>query len=598
MGIVSMQLKKRYTTMLVLISAVLMIIVGVSCVRPSPTSPALLATQATPAMETAVALPSASPRAPATVPPAAVPHPGRPLTNFASSHFSGSGNCAVCHSALTDSTGHDVSIDAHWRSAMMANSSKDPLWQAKVSSEVARSPALKAVIEDKCATCHMPMARTQAVADGSPVAVLDDGFLSPDNPLNQVAMDGVSCTLCHQVQDADLGQEESFSGHYVVDTTTVPPDRLIFGPFPRPVQNMMRNMVGFTPVQGGQTTDSGLCATCHTLYTPYVDAAGNVLGEFPEQTPYLEWEHSAYGDGVGEDQTCQQCHMPEADGAVVISNRPRGRMLSARSPFSQHHFVGGNTFMLKLLRARVEELGLTASTAHLDATLARTVKQLQTRTADLFIVEAQVEGDALTVVLNVENRAGHKFPSGFPSRRAWIHLTITDASGQVIFESGQPQADGSIAGNDADENGAVYEPHHEVISGPDQVQIYESIMRNSDGEVTYTLLRGASYVKDNRLLPRGFDKQTASEDIAVWGEAALLDNNFVGGSDQVTYQVSVRGYSGPFTVLAELLYQAVSYHFVLDLRQDSTSFIDRFGRYYDDADRMPTVIAIVQETVR
>ena len=85
-------------------------------------------------------------------------YPEKSLTDFSSSHFSGSGKCALCHSALTDSAGNDVSIDADWRLTMMANSSKDPFWQAKVSSEVARNRALSAVIEDKCATCHTPMA--------------------------------------------------------------------------------------------------------------------------------------------------------------------------------------------------------------------------------------------------------------------------------------------------------------------------------------------------------------------------------------------------------------------------------------------------------
>lgn len=92
--------------------------------------------------------------------------------------FSGSGNCATCPSALHDRAGVGVSIDTHWRSTMMANSRKGPLWQAKIESEVTRSPALQPIIEDKCSRCHTPMARTQAVADGSPVAVLGYGFLN------------------------------------------------------------------------------------------------------------------------------------------------------------------------------------------------------------------------------------------------------------------------------------------------------------------------------------------------------------------------------------------------------------------------------------
>lgn len=62
------------------------------------------------------------------------------LTTFETDDFSGSGICAMCHSSLTDEAGNDVSNDAQWRSTMMANAAKDPLWQAKISSEVDRNP--------------------------------------------------------------------------------------------------------------------------------------------------------------------------------------------------------------------------------------------------------------------------------------------------------------------------------------------------------------------------------------------------------------------------------------------------------------------------
>jgi hypothetical protein len=59
------------------------------------------------------------------------------------------------------------------------------------------------------------------------------------------------------------------------------------------------------------------------------------------------------------------------------------------------------------------------------------------------------------------------------------------------------------------------------------VQIYESILGDAGGAVTTGLLSGAQYLKDNRLLPHGFDKQTAEPDIAVRGEA-LSDPDFTG----------------------------------------------------------------------
>ena len=115
---------------------------------------------------------------------------------------------------------------------MMGNAAKDPLWQAKVSSEVLRNPALQSVIEEKCSTCHMPMARTQAKLLGVPVTLLGDGFLNENNPFHSLAMDGVSCSFCHQIADVGLGEQESFSGGYHIDTSTESPNRLIYGPFP------------------------------------------------------------------------------------------------------------------------------------------------------------------------------------------------------------------------------------------------------------------------------------------------------------------------------------------------------------------------------
>jgi hypothetical protein len=513
---------------------------------------------------------------------------GMPLTNFETADFSGSGICGRCHTNLTDDRYNDVSIDTQWRSTMMANASKDPFWQAKVSAEVLRNPALQSVIEDKCSTCHMPMGRTQANNDGSPVAIFGNGFLDPANPLHEAAMDGVSCTLCHQIQNVNLGQMESFSGHYTIDTSTSSPNRLIFGPYSNPLVNPMRNMSGFTPDQGAHIEDSGLCATCHTLFTPYVDAGGNVVGEFPEQTPYLEWEHSKYGDGVGSDDIqCQECHMPKADGAVVISNMPH--MLSGREPFYKHYFVGGNAFMLKILKDNLTELGVSASTQQMEATIDRTLTQLQNKTGDITILDAQVANDQLSAQIGVTNLSGHKLPSGYPSRRVWIHMLVTDSMGREVFESGEPRSDGSITGNNAGADLSTFEPHYDTITSTEQVQIYEPIMIDTDKDVTYTLLRSAAYIKDNRLLPAGFDKTTADADVAVYGDAAQ-DSDFVGSGDQVTYQIDVTSYTAPFSVSVKLLYQSISYPFVKDLRKDNNTYITQFGDLYDAADKTPVQI--------
>jgi hypothetical protein len=367
--------------------------------------------------------------------------------------------------------------------------------------------------------------------------------------------------------------------------TTDWPGRPAFGPYPQPVTRQMENQTGFSPVYGAHMLTAEHCGTCHNLYTPYVDAQGNILGEFPEQTPYTEWQHSQFG---AETTSCQTCHMPLAQGGVVISLMPG--WLGPREPFYQHHFVGGNAFVLGILGDWGADLEVTADAVHLDATQARVVDQITRRTARLTLTGLELEGGALTATLEVVPLTGHKFPTSFPSRRAWLHVTVADAAARVIFESGQPNADGTIAGNAADADPAAFEPHYDLITQADQVQIYEPIMGDSDGKVTYTLLRAAQYLKDNRLLPMGADKARLPADIAVYGQAAS-DGNFEGGVDRVTYRVEVAGAQGPFTVSAELLYEPLSYRFIQDLLTDGTPLTERFGGYYEQADKAPLVVA-------
>ena len=533
---------------------------------------------------------------------------GGPLASFVTASFVGSDRCAVCHELLKDGAGNDMSISNHWRSTMMANAAKDPLWIAKVSSEVARNPKLKQVIETKCATCHMPMAWIQAGAHGQTQSIFEDGFLDPAAKLHAAAMDGVSCSLCHQIMDQGLGEKESFSGKYRIDTDASAPDRKIFGPYREPVAGPMVTSVGYTPVYGPQTNDSALCATCHTLFTPFVDAAGNVVGEFPEQTPYLEWKHSDFGisanqrydigENKGSGRICQECHMPHSKAGKVTIAKWAPPAVEEKDHFSQHHFVGGNVFMLNVLQDNSTELGLTASTAKLEDTKQRTLKLLRNDSADLSIIDAQVHGKELVATVQVENLAGHKFPTGFPSRNLWLHVTVLDGDDQVVFESGKPLVEGRSSGKDADEQEKSFEPHYDVITGSDQVQIYETVMANTDGAVTYTLLRAASYLKDNRLLPKGFDKSTAWAEIGVYGDAKG-DGSFVGGADQVTYKVALGNHTGPFRVGVALLYNTVSYNFMRDLWQDAElPLVRRFERYYSAADKTPVTVAAIQAEVR
>lgn len=552
----------------------------------SPGSTAAASTVPGTVPSTAVAT-TASPADPGTTapPPALQPPPfaGRELSSVRDTLFSAAGACAVCHQEM-EAAGRDVSIDAAWRSTMMANAARDPYWAATVRREVTLAPDLAGVIEGKCSTCHMPMARTTAVFDGSAAAVLGTGFAHPEHPLGDLASDGVSCSLCHQIQPDGFGSPASFSGGFVIDSATPQGDRIIFGPYDVPTgqAQTMASISGFIPERGGHLQDSELCATCHTLFTPTLDTAGDIVGEFAEQTPYLEWLASEFAATT----SCQDCHLPEVDGSVRLSTTGG----PPRAPFSQHHFVGGNTFMLSLFRAAGESLGVTASSDHFDATLSRVEDQLRGVTGTIEIVDAAADSSRMQVTVTVGNLAGHKFPTGYPSRRAWIHLTVLDGGGAVVFDSGAPQPTGAIAGNTNDADGTTFEPHYESISNPDEVQIYETVIGNTHGEVTTTLLRGAGYLKDNRLLPGGFDRRIASPDILPAGNAGT-DPDFLGGTDTITYEIDLTGATGPFSIEAELLFQAIGFRWLDDLLVTEGPEVDRLAGLVSGVPNVPVRIS-------
>lgn len=500
-------------------------------------------------------------------------------------YFATSGVCATCHKNLVDAAGNDVSLDTFWRGTMMANSARDPYWQASVRAEVLSNPSYDAIIQDKCTTCHTPMARTTQAFLGSQGVLLDEGFLHPENEFNTLALDGISCTLCHQIEATNLGEPESFDGHYVIDEKKIVGERLSYGPYETDeVQAIvMKSASGYIPERGEHIQTSALCGTCHTLYTPTVDNSGEVVGMFPEQMPYIEWLASDHADT----HSCPDCHMPTAPGEVILSVTGG----PPRSSFSLHSFAGGNTYALKLLEAYGEDLKVTASSEQINAALDRALIQLQEQTAQISIIDPQLDGNALSFQVAIDSQVGHKFPSGFPSRRVWVHLQVIDASNKVVFESGAWDDLGAIFGNDNDLDDSAFEPHYEVISDPEQVQIYEAVMGNVDAEVTTTLLRGAEYLKDNRLLPTGFNKDTVSADIAVYGKA-IKDANFVGGGDAFEVQLDLGEADGPITVKAELLYQSIGFRWAHNLNRFEAPEPQRFLDFYENVFNEPTLVAL------
>jgi hypothetical protein len=475
--------------------------------------------------------------------------------------------CMACHDRLTTTSGEDVSFGTLWQASLMANSARDPYWQASMRREVSDHPTATATIEDECSRCHMPMGNEHARAAGRTGRVFAN---LPGQPgADPLAVDGVACSLCHQISPARLGEPASFSGGYVIAANTWP---AIYGPYELAPQqaSLMQSVLGVQPVQGAHIRQSELCATCHTLYTRTLDAQGHTTGTLPEQVPYLEWQQSAFRDS----QSCQSCHMPAVNEATLISS-VHGL---PHQPVARHDFRGANSLVLGMLDRHRSELSVTAPGAAMQGSIATTRAFLTSQAARVAIVAATRTTTSLSAEIDVENLGGHKLPTAYPSRRAWLHVTVRDGAGRTRFESGRLLANGAIEGNDNDLDATHFEPHHAELHTADEVQIYESILGDEQGHVTTGLLQAARYLKDNRLLPRGFPKATALPDTAVHGEAES-DPDFLGGHDRVRLAIDV-GEGGPLTLEVELLYQPIGYRWAHNLAPYPASEAQRFVRYF------------------
>ncbi len=488
------------------------------------------------------------------------------------STFATSDQCIACHSNITDADGNDVSIGHTWRGSIMSHSARDPYWQASVRREVTDHPGAQAEIEDTCSTCHMPMTRVLAREKGGLGKVFEFlEALRQEEESAKLALDGVSCTACHQIRPDNLGEESSFNGNFVIRSDI---DPKIFGPYEvdTGLRRIMQSATGFTQETSTHLQQSELCATCHTLFTTSLDADGREVARFPEQTPYLEWKHSAFA----ESESCQSCHMPEVTSAPISSvlGEPQENV-------SQHVFRGGNEFMLRLLDMYREELHVTAPSSDLQRSAEATREHLQTATAQLSVQEISREEDHFAIDLEVTNLAGHKLPTAYPSRRVWIHLSVQDANGNLLFESGAMRPDGSIEGNDNDADEGSFEQHYQMIDDPGQVQIYEPIIADESGRVTTGLLTAVAYTKDNRILPEGFDKATADADIGVYGRARE-DENFQAGSDRIRYLVAAPAGVQRVEVRARLMFQTIGFRWARNLDPYDAHETRRFVTYYND----------------
>jgi len=545
---------------------------------------------------------------------------------FESAHYSGNAVCSSCHNdqssggaeptmVIQDDSGfRDVSIGKAWQTSMMANSTRDPYWHAVVASELHKYPNLENEINDTCTRCHAPMANDYAKKEGIPFQVFDSGseetgdfvqgFYSMDssNELFNHAMDGVSCSLCHQLaDDGNLGTDQGMSGGWVVNEFPEAnrEDRPAYGQYADPDQAYMRQQSGFNPVFGAHISSSESCGSCHNLKTNPVDKNGQPVPgvtHFAEQMVYTEWENSAFDDAGAQPASCQSCHMPKVDEPVVLAS---AGATTPRENFAEHTFLGANTVMQDMLMNFKDELGVSSDISKEDfaESIERNREFLKT-SASMELKNAGLNGSTLSVDVQVNNLTGHKLPSGYHSRRVYLHMRVFDADGQQIFRSGEIRDDGSIVGVSEDVNPNSYEIHYDKITSESQVQVYQAIPGDEENKLTHSLLAATRFLKDNRLTPIGFNKNTVPSDVAVQG-VAKQDTNFNNGVDTVTYEVVTNG-NAPYTTLVELRYQPLSFASVMDLFTESEEIdqVDMFRTIYDSTTVRDEIITTAVGTIQ
>jgi cytochrome c551/c552 len=508
------------------------------------------------------------------------------------SEFRTSDRCVACHNELQTSSGEDISIGFQWRASIMANSARDPYWQGSVRRESLDHPESQANIEDECSICHMPITHLTAKSEGQKAKIFANLPISASDQEHRAAADGVSCSVCHQIEKARLGTSESFNGNVVIASPKEGGPRPEFGPFV--VDGGHRRVMesstgGFVPEQGDQIRDSALCGSCHTLKTKALGPGGEDIGSLPEQVPYEEWLHSDYRDK----RSCQSCHMPEVEEPVRVTalyGPPRVGM-------HRHEFIGGNFFLQRILNGHRDDLGVGALSPELSAAADRTTSFLQTESARVSIRNLQTTAAGLSMEVLVENLTGHKLPTAYPSRRAWLHMLVRDSNGRVVFESGALNPDGSIVGNDNDADPLRFEPYYREIHSPEQVQIFEPILRDAQGKVTTGLLSAIGYLKDSRILPTGFDKKTAEPDISVVGEAAD-DPDFNDKGALTRYVINTGDGVGPFHVEVELWYQPIGFRWAHNLAPYKAMEPQRFVGYYKAAAQHSAIVMARAEASR
>lgn len=509
-------------------------------------------------------------------------------------------SCDACH---TDP------IFKAWRGSMMGQAGRDPLFWAAFA--VASNDATDA--GEFCLRCHTP---TAWYGDRNEL----DGSIT----LEEADIDaGLACEVCHRMVDPVPGANDEvavFDAVIRADLTAPPPtshfaSAMIIldpedrrrGPFSLPgFSHHIAKQALFQGQNGNAVTESRLCGSCHNVDNPLLSWTTNPPGGgpaqywpneygeaapsfnkgtlFPVERTYDEWLNSSYAKGgvfapqfagampSAIIESCQDCHMQRLTGyAAEVPFRPVYRNCNTTGCLPAHVFVGGNTWVPRILQNELWRLRDEGDAAALNATAAEAESMLR-RAATLELTVEPV-GAQKRATVRVINETGHKLPTGYPEgRRMWLNLRAYNAAGQLIYESGAYNLTTGKLTEDAAIK--VYEakqgltPQLAAVTGVPAGPSFHFALNNT----TY---------KDNRIPPRGYT-------VAAFDQPGLrpVGATYVDGQywDDTQYTVP----AATVRVVATLYYQTASSDYIDFLRELGGPDGETLGLMWDD-DKSPPV---------
>lgn len=299
--------------------------------------------------------------------------------------FTPSETCAGCHPTHY----------AEWRTSVHASAMHDPVFQGLVA---VRQADLAGTQDPFCTQCHSPIGtRALDVSAGFDFAALD-----------AITLEGVSCETCHRVSEV----VRTHSAGLRLD-----PGGPMRGPIEDPIESGFHDTAPTELLSG-----AAFCGTCHDVFE---------VSGLPLERPYTEWLPSP---AAADARPCQSCHMPTSAG--VAGTSASGDDGPERTLHS-HRFVGVDVPMIEGWLTADEEATLRAD---IDALLQSSGSVV------LDLPDTAVGGETLDLVVTVRNELdAHNLPTGTTfNRQVWLEVTVTDATGRVVYETGTLDDNGDL----------------------------------------------------------------------------------------------------------------------------------------------------------